>query len=89
MRIFLHAANEQALGERIKPVMAINKLEQGFLELQLDWEMFYTNFSRQVDLVNRIIDTHRNDIMGDMQVNPAKGSVAFTAGKKTQIDTLS
>ena len=70
----------QALGERIKPVMAINKLEQGFLELQLDWEMFYSNFSKQIELVNNIIDNYRDDVVGDMQLHPAQGSVAFTAG---------
>jgi len=70
----------QALGERIKPVMAINKLDQGFLELQLDWEMFFSNFSKQIELANKIIDNYHDDVMGDMQLHPAQGSVAFTAG---------
>ena len=42
----------QALGERIKPVVTINKLDRGFLELQLDWETFYTNFVKHVENVN-------------------------------------
>ena len=70
----------RALAERIKPVMAINKLDQGFLDLQLDWEMFYTNFSRHIDVVNTMIDTYRDPVMGDYQVYAPSGSVAFTAG---------
>eukprot|EP00802_Teleaulax_amphioxeia_P003716 Tamp_03719.p1 GENE.Tamp_03719~~Tamp_03719.p1 ORF type:complete len:624 (+),score=142.25 Tamp_03719:66-1874(+) len=70
----------QAMGERVKPVMCINQLDQGFLELQLDWEMFYNNFSRQIELVNNIVDTYRDDAMGNIEVHPGHGSVAFTAG---------
>ena len=70
----------RALAERIKPVMAINKLDQGFLDLQLDWEMFYTSFSRHIDMVNTMIDTYRDPVMGDYQVYAPSGSVAFTAG---------
>jgi elongation factor 2 len=70
----------QAIAERIKPCMAINQLDQGFLELQLDWEMFYSNFSRQIEFVNKILDTYRDPAMGDVQLHPAQGSVAFTAG---------
>jgi len=62
-------------------VLAINKLDQGFLELQLEWEMFYNSFSRQIEMMNNVIDTYRDDAMGDMQVDPAQGSVAFTAGR--------
>ena len=36
----------QALGERIIPVVTINKLDRGFLELQLDPEEMYQNFVR-------------------------------------------
>ena len=60
--------------------MCINKLDQGFLELQMDWESFYNNFSRQIDLVNNIVDAYHDDDVGDLQVHPAQGSVAFTAG---------
>jgi len=62
-------------------VLAINKLDQGFLELQLEWEMFYNSFSRQIEMMNNVIDTYRDDAIGDMQVDPAQGSVAFTAGR--------
>jgi len=58
----------QALGERIKPVVAVNKLDRGFLELQLDWETFYSGFVKHVENINVIISTYRDDAMGDLQV---------------------
>lgn len=70
----------QALGERIKPVVAVNKLDRGFLELQLDWETFYSGFVKHVENINVIISTYRDDAMGDLQVYPDKGTVCFSAG---------
>ncbi|EKX46054.1 elongation factor 2 [Guillardia theta CCMP2712] len=70
----------QALGERIKPVLTVNKLDRGFLELQLDWESMYTNFSKHVENVNVIISTYKDEAMGDLQVYPDKGTVSFSAG---------
>jgi len=70
----------QALAERIKPVVTINKLDRGFLELKLDWETFYTNFVKHVENVNVVIATYRDEAMGDLQVYPEKGTVGFSAG---------
>mmetsp|Transcript_34805 Transcript_34805/g.25141 ORF Transcript_34805/g.25141 Transcript_34805/m.25141 type:complete len:841 (+) Transcript_34805:46-2568(+) len=70
----------QALGERIRPVVTINKLDRGFLELKLDWETFYSNFVKHVENVNVIIATYRDEAMGDLQVYPEKGTVGFSAG---------
>jgi len=70
----------QALGERIKPVVTINKLDRGFLELQLDWESMYSGFTKHVENVNVIIATYRDEAMGDLQVYPEKGTVSFSAG---------
>jgi len=70
----------QALGERIKPVVAVNKLDRGFLELQLDWETFYSGFVKHVENINVIIATYRDEAMGDLQVYPEKGTVCFSAG---------
>ena len=63
----------QALGERIKPVLTINKLDRGFLELQLDWESMYSNFVKHVENVNVTIATYKDDAMGELQVYPDKG----------------
>ena len=35
----------------------------------------------QIELVNNIVDTYRDDAMGNIEVHPGHGSVAFTAGK--------
>jgi len=69
-----------ALTERIRPVMAINRLDAGLLELQLDWEYFYIDFNRQIERVNEIITMYHDDVMGDLTVAPERGSVAFSAG---------
>ena len=45
----------QALGERIKPVLMVNKMDRVFLELQLDQEEAYQSFSRTIESVNVII----------------------------------
>jgi len=70
----------QALGERIVPVLTINKLDRAFLELKLDHEIMYQNFTRVIESANVIISTYRDETMGDLQVYPEKGTVAFSAG---------
>jgi len=70
----------QALGERIIPVVTINKLDRGFLELQLDPEEMYQNFVRVIENANVIIQTYRDELLGDVSCYPEKGNVAFSAG---------
>jgi len=78
----------QALGERIVPVLTINKLDRGFLELQLDPESMYQNFVRVIENANVIISTYRDELMGDLTVYPEKGTVAFSAGLQGWAFTL-
>lgn len=70
----------QALGERIKPVVIINKVDRALLELQVTKEDLYQSFSRTVESVNVIVSTYADKIVGDVQVDPAKGTVAFGSG---------
>ncbi|KAI3950625.1 hypothetical protein MKW92_006673 [Papaver armeniacum] len=70
----------QALGERIKPVLTINKMDRCFLELQVDGEEAYQTFSRIIENANVIMSTYEDPILGDVQVYPEKGTVAFSAG---------
>ena len=70
----------QALGERIKPVLVINKVDRALLELQLGKEDLYQNFSRAVESVNVVIATYFDKVLGDVQVYPEKGTVAFGSG---------
>jgi elongation factor 2 len=70
----------QAIGERIKPVLIINKVDRALLELQLEPEEMYSTFSKAIENVNVIIATYEDAKLGDIQVSPAKGTVAFGAG---------
>jgi len=70
----------QALGERIKPVVTINKLDRAFLELQLPGEEMFQHFQRHIENCNVIIATYQDELMGDLVVAPEKGTVCFSAG---------
>ncbi|KAF9908326.1 Elongation factor 2 [Lobosporangium transversale] len=70
----------QALGERIKPVVVINKVDRALLELQVTKEDLYQSFSRTIESVNVIIATYKDEVLGDVQVYPEQGTVAFASG---------
>ena len=70
----------QALGERIKPVVIINKVDRALLELQLSKEDLFQNFSRVIESVNVVISTYFDRALGDVQVFPDRGTVAFGSG---------
>merc|ERR1719420_365891 len=67
----------QALGERIKPVLMVNKVDRALLELQLPAEECYQAFARAVESVNVVIATYNEEGVGDVQVYPYKGTVAM------------
>lgn len=71
----------QALQERIRPCLMINKIDRALLELQQDSETMYQNFCRIVENANVIISTYEDDALGDIQIDPAKGNCAFGSGK--------
>ncbi|KAI0735042.1 eukaryotic translation elongation factor 2 [Earliella scabrosa] len=70
----------QALTERIKPVVVINKVDRALLELQVSKEDLFQSFSRTIESVNVIISTYHDEALGDVQVYPDKGTVAFGSG---------
>ncbi|KPI43503.1 Elongation factor 2 [Cyphellophora attinorum] len=70
----------QALGERIKPVVIINKVDRALLELQVEKEDLYQSFSRTIESVNVIVATYFDKALGDVSVYPEKGTVAFGSG---------
>lgn len=70
----------QALGERIKPILTLNKIDRLFLELQVDGEEAYQTLSRVIENVNVVMATYEDAMLGDVQVYPEKGTVAFSAG---------
>jgi len=72
----------QAIAERIRPVLFMNKMDRALLELQLDQEELYQTFQRIVENVNVIIATYADDDgpMGVVRVDPSNGSVGFGSG---------
>lgn len=70
----------QALTERIRPVVFINKVDRAILELQLDPEEAYQGFVKTLQNVNVVIATYNDPSMGDVQVSPEKGTVAVGSG---------
>jgi len=72
----------QAIAERIKPVLFMNKMDRALLELQLEQEDLYQTFQRIVENVNVIIATYSDDSgpMGEVRVDTSKGSVGFGSG---------
>ena len=72
----------QAIAERIRPVLFMNKMDRALLELQLDAEELYLTFQRIVENVNVIIATYADDDgpMGIVRVDPSNGSVGFGSG---------
>jgi translation elongation factor EF-G len=61
----------QAIAERIKPVLFMNKMDRALLELQLGSEELYQTFQRIVENVNVIIATYSDDSgpMGEVRVS--------------------
>lgn len=48
----------QALAEQIKPVLMVNKIDRGILELEAEGEDMYQQFLRVIESVNVIISTY-------------------------------
>lgn len=79
----------QALTERIRPVVFINKVDRAILELQLDPEEAYQGFVKTLQNVNVVIATYNDPCMGDLQVSPEKGTVAIGSGLQAWAFSLS
>jgi len=68
----------QALAEKIKPCLMINKIDRGILELQVDGETMFQKFNRVIENVNVIISTYECEDMGEsQQINPQNGTAAM------------
>uniref|UniRef100_A0AAQ5Z2D8 Tr-type G domain-containing protein n=1 Tax=Amphiprion ocellaris TaxID=80972 RepID=A0AAQ5Z2D8_AMPOC len=73
----------QAIAERIKPVLMMNKMDRALLELQLKPDELYQTFQRIVENVNVIISTYGEDEggpMGNIMIDPVIGTVGFGSG---------
>merc|ERR1711998_74566 len=78
----------QALQERVKPVVMINKVDRIILELQAELEDSYLNFVKILENANVIIATYNDEALGDTQVFPDHGTVAFGSGLQSWAFTL-
>jgi len=70
----------QAISERVRPVLMVNKVDRALLELQLPAEELYQAFCRSIESVNVIVAMYNDEALGDVQVDPTKGTVAFGSG---------
>lgn len=70
----------QALGERIKPVLTVNKIDRCFLELMQEPEEAFLSYRRVIENANVIMATYSDEALGDTQVQPELGNVCFSAG---------
>jgi len=68
--------------------MTVNKMDRCFLELMLDGEEAYQNFARVIENANVIMATYADELMGEVQVGPEKGTVCFSAGLHNWAFTL-
>jgi len=72
----------QAIAERIRPVLFMNKMDRALLELQLEQEELFQTFQRIVENVNVIVATYADDDgpMGIVRVDVNNASVGFGSG---------
>lgn len=75
----------QAMQERIKPILMINKIDR---MLDMDPEEVYQKFCQVIERVNSIIGMYDTAEMGDIQIDPIKGNVAFGSGMNQWAFTL-
>jgi len=70
----------QAIAERIKPVLFLNKLDRIFLELAMTPEESFRSFRNSIESVNVIVETYNDESLGEIQVTPENGRVGFGSG---------
>jgi elongation factor 2 len=58
----------------------MNKGDRCILEMQMEPEDMYLRFRKSMEDVNVIISTYNDELLGDIQVAPEKGTVAFGSG---------
>ena len=71
----------QALKERVKPVLMINKIDRLFLSLHMDHDAIYDQFIKNIIDVNDVIEMYQDPAMitqsSDLKVHAENGSVVF------------
>ncbi|KAF8191033.1 hypothetical protein K438DRAFT_1907099 [Mycena galopus ATCC 62051] len=67
----------QTLAERVKPVLALNKLDCALLDPKISKEELYQTVLCTIDNFNVLISTYSDAALGDFHVSPNRGSVVF------------
>jgi len=70
----------QAIAERIKPVLFLNKVDRVFFDYPYNMEEVYQNFRNSVESVNVIAATYKHKKLGDIELSPGSGNVGFGSG---------
>eukprot|EP00767_Chilomastix_cuspidata_P003480 gnl/Chilomastix_cuspidata/36.p1 GENE.gnl/Chilomastix_cuspidata/36~~gnl/Chilomastix_cuspidata/36.p1 ORF type:complete len:837 (+),score=287.10 gnl/Chilomastix_cuspidata/36:34-2544(+) len=70
----------QALAERVKPVLMLNKVDRIILELRMNPEEAYKAFYKTVNDVNVLVDMYHDTKIGNMILDPTQGTIAFGSG---------
>eukprot|EP00477_Mikrocytos_mackini_P000182 GAHX01000192.1.p1 GENE.GAHX01000192.1~~GAHX01000192.1.p1 ORF type:complete len:872 (-),score=170.04 GAHX01000192.1:52-2667(-) len=82
----------QALIERVKPVLFLNKVDRVLSELKLTPEQTYNTFRKVIENTNVIISTFKDQQiekeMGGLEVNPEASTVGFGSGLQAWAFTL-
>eukprot|EP01130_Rhizamoeba_saxonica_P002239 TRINITY_DN12086_c0_g1_i1.p1 TRINITY_DN12086_c0_g1~~TRINITY_DN12086_c0_g1_i1.p1 ORF type:complete len:831 (-),score=247.19 TRINITY_DN12086_c0_g1_i1:35-2527(-) len=78
----------QALGERIKPVLHLNKIDRAILEKKYEAEEMYQTLRSVVESTNVILAVYEDEVLGDVTVDPVAGTVSFGSGKQGWAFTL-
>lgn len=81
----------QALSERIKPVLVVNKLDRAILEQKLTTDQLYARLHKIVDDVNYLISVYSSESSSGFEcdmMDPSRGNVAFAAGRDGWAFTL-
>ncbi|CAL8074527.1 unnamed protein product [Calicophoron daubneyi] len=80
----------QAIAERIKPILFMNKMDMAVTTLSCEMEELYTKFQRVIENVNVIIAQFGEEggPMGNISVSPNDGTVGFGSGLQSWAFTL-
>lgn len=70
----------QALAERVVPVVMMNKIDRVILELKCEPEDAYQKFQRNIEDVNVLVATYRDEKVGEVDADPVRGTVVFGSG---------
>lgn len=73
----------QALSERVKPVLMLNKMDRTLIENNFEAEEAYRSFQQTIDNINALLSIYSDKSLpslAEYQVHPCDGTVAFGSG---------